>query len=84
MQSMCCFAQTKEGRLLRFLLLWLNPMPAHSARSRFMLFVVASKHYLFNTAKIRQFAVHNCSNSTPDFEGYLFINLKGINHEKIS
>lgn len=49
-----------------------------------MLLVVDNKHYLLNTATIRQFAVHNGSNSTPDFQGYFFINLKGINHEKIS
>lgn len=44
----------------------------------------SSKNYLLITATIHQLATHNCSNSTPDFEGYFFINLKGINHEKIS
>lgn len=49
-----------------------------------MLLVVASKNYLLNMTTIRQYSVHNCSNSTSDFQGYFFINLKGINHEKIS
>ncbi|OGS92850.1 MAG: hypothetical protein A3K04_06040 [Gallionellales bacterium RBG_16_56_9] len=50
MQSMCCFAQTEERGLLRFLLLWLNPMPAHSARSRFMLFAVIIKELFLERA----------------------------------
>src|SRR3989338_11511869 len=34
MQSMWCFAQTEERGLLRFLLLWHNPLPVYSARRR--------------------------------------------------